>query len=100
MPVIADGLPNLAVIGLDRPTVLTRHAQVFELDALGVEHPKDVMVRDNEQIDWRAELVVRVGKQTRIDVPVRADQRHVFDRRVQLSGKLALGRVRREVAVF
>ena len=73
--VVGERLPDFAVVGLDRPAIPPRHAQRLQRHALRVEHAKDVVVGDDQQIGRAAEGVVRVGEHARIDMAVRADQR-------------------------
>jgi hypothetical protein len=80
---LGEALPDPAVISLDWRAVVGRHAEIFEREALSVEHAEDVMVGDDEQLGRRAQVRGRVGQQRRWDVAVRADQRQIFDRGVQ-----------------
>jgi hypothetical protein len=50
MIVIGEQLPDLAPVGLGRRAVAGRHAHALERDPLRVQHPKDVVVRDDEQL--------------------------------------------------
>ena len=69
------------------PAIEARHAQRFQRDALGIEHPRDVMIGDDEQIGGRAEGRFGVAEQPRVHVAVRADQRQVADQGVQITRK-------------
>jgi hypothetical protein len=84
---------------LDQPAVPPRDAELFHRHALRVQHPRDVVVGDDQQVGRRAEVVVRVSEHPRIDVPVRADEWQILDLRVQLLRDRLLLRVRAEVTV-
>src|SRR5690606_8811415 len=96
--IFGERLPDFTMILLYRAAIDAGHAKGFQSHALRVEHAKDVVVRDGEQFRWRAELVVRVAEQARINVAMRTDQRQIFDLIVQVYGDFAVSRV--EVAVF
>ncbi len=100
--VVGKELPGATVVGLGRGVgrtpVSDRNPECLERDPLRVEHPQDVMVRDNEQIRGCPEGRVRVGKESRVDVAVRADDREAGDAVVELAGDQPLGGIWREKA--
>ena len=57
-----------------------------------MEQPGHVMIRGDEQARRVLERLVE-GEPARIDVPVRADQRQLLDRVVELAGDRTNGRV-------
>ena len=96
---VGEGLPDFAVVGLDRPAIPPRHAERLQRHALRVEHAEDVVVGDDQQIGRAAERVVRVGEHARVDVAVRADQRQARHLPVEVLGDLLLARIGAEEAV-
>ncbi len=52
------------------------------------------MVRNQQQFCWGAEAVIRVGKEARVYVPMRAHQRQIGHRLVQRQRHHPLRRVR------
>ena len=97
--VVCEQLPDAAVVALDLAAVCARDAQPLKRDALRVEHAKDVVVGDEQQVGGRAERVIRLGKHARVNVAVRADERRAGDLAVEAPGDLSLLRVRVEIAV-
>ena len=91
LPVLAEGTPDLARVGLDRPAVEPRYAQAGRLDALGGQHPEHVVVGNDQQLGGVGEGAV-VGEDLRLHVPVHADQRQVFGLVVDLASDAALFR--------
>ena len=77
--VVGEHLPHVAVVHLApaEPGLLERHA-------LRVEHPHDVMVGRDEEPPGRLEPRGRIGEQSNVDVPVRADDRELGDAAVEL----------------
>ena len=73
--------------------------QRLERDPLRVEHPEDVVVGDDEELGRRAERGVLVGEQARINVAVRADDRELRDRLVELARHASLPGVGREESI-
>jgi hypothetical protein len=59
--VLAETLPDLAVVGLHRRAVEGRDAEVLHRYTLAVEHPVDVVVGDDEELGRRAQSGARVG---------------------------------------
>ena len=62
MKVFAKEFPNFAMVASE---------QRFQRDALRVQHARDVMVGDDEEVGGRAEGCVGVGEETRVNVTVR-----------------------------
>jgi hypothetical protein len=67
---------------------------------LRVEHPKHVVVRNDEKIGRRAEGSVLVRQELRIHVAVRAEDRQSRDGFIQLVCNPVSGRFRIEVTIF
>jgi hypothetical protein len=97
--IVRERLPDFAMIALDRATIHARHAECFERNALRVQHPKNIVIGNDEQIGRRTERIVWIGKHSRIHVTVRTNQRQVFDVRVQLHRNFFLPRVGTEIAI-
>ncbi len=95
-----EGLPDLAMIGLRRAAVSARHAQRLQGHALGIEHPEDVMIGDDEEIGWRAERRVFIGQQPRVDMTMRADDGQPRHACVQLPRHAPLRRVGVKETIF
>ncbi len=95
---IGENLPDFAMVLLYRAAIGTRYAQVFQRETLCVEHPENVVVRDDEQFCWGSKLIVRIAEQTWIDMPVRAHQRQIPDLIVKFQRSGFIGRV--EIAIF
>ena len=89
LPVLAEGTPDLARVGLDRAAVEPRYAQAGRLDALGGQHPEHVVVGNDQQLGRVGERAV-VGEDLRFHMPVHADQRQVFGLVVDLASDAAL----------
>jgi len=88
--VLGEGLPDLAMIRLDRTPISPRDAQRLQGHALGVEHAENIMVGDDEQVRGRAEGRVLVGQQRRIDVAVRRYDWQSGDTVIELACHAAL----------
>lgn len=95
---LSEVSPDHAGVGLDRPAVGARHAQVLQLHALAVEHAKDIVVRGDQQFGRILPVLVQ-GEPGGIGMAVRADDRQVLDLGVEPSGDGPGGRVGREQAV-
>ena len=91
--VVRERLPGLPVVHVDGASVGSGHAEHLQRDTLGVQHPEDVVVGDDEQLGRRAERRVGVGEQPRIHMPVRAHDRQVRDPVVEIPGNASLRRV-------
>jgi hypothetical protein len=97
--VFSEALPDSAVICLDRRPVTSWHSEVLHRHALAVEHAKDVMVGDDEELRGSAQGGIRVGEEHGRDVAVGAHERQVCHGLVQLAGHTAPGGLRVEEAV-
>ncbi len=97
---VGKGLPDPSMIGLHGAAVEGRQAQGFQRDPLGIEHTKDIVVGDDEQVRRRAKGCVLIGKEARVHVPVGTDQGQINDLLIDLAGKLALRGIWIEIAVF
>ncbi len=101
--VVGEELPGATVVGFgrvaSRAPLSDRNPERLERDPLRIEHPQDVVVWEDEQFRGRPEGRVRVGKELRVDVAVRADDRQAGDAVVDFAGEPSLGLIRREVAV-
>jgi hypothetical protein len=67
---------------------------------LGIEHPKDIMIGDDQQIGRGAPSGVFVGEQARVNVSVGADDRKFNGSSIQFPGDAPLGRIRAKVSVW
>src|SRR5579875_1945799 len=99
-PVIAECLPDFAVVPLHRPAIQAWNAQSLQGNPLRIEHTKHVVIGDNQQINGCAPFIVLICQQTRIDMSMRADQGQGFDLSIQLAGKLPLRGIRRKITIF
>ena len=80
MVVFRKGLPDLAMIRFDCAVIfplIHGHTLGFKGNALRVQHPKDIVIRDQEELGRRIEMVRSIGEQQRVNMAVRADQRKV-----------------------
>src|SRR5215467_11399937 len=77
--VLGEDLPDFAMIRFDRAAVDTRNAQSLQRNSLGIKHPEDVMVGNEQQIGRRPELILRIGEHSRVDVAMRAYERFFGD---------------------
>ncbi len=100
MEIVGKDLPYLSVIPFDDPAILSRNPNVLQGNALGIEHPEDVMVGDDQQICRRSKRGLFLSKELRVDVPVRTDQRQVDDRVIELSGDRLLRGIGIEIPVL
>jgi hypothetical protein len=87
------------LIALRGATVAPWHALGFERDSLGVEHPKDIVVGNEQQLGGAPEAVVRVGEERWIHMAVWADQRQIFHCGIERPSHPTAGRLRRKTAV-
>ena len=90
---IGEQLPDTPVVHWITTTLDWRDTERLERQALGVEHPADVVVRDDEELSRRAERRGIVGEEARIHVAMRADDRQVSDALVQPTGDSPLARL-------
>ena len=67
--------------------------------ALRIEHAKDVMIGDKQQVCGGAEPIIRVGEHARINVTVRTDERRVGNLMIEMSGDFFLPRIRVKIAI-
>ncbi len=95
MVVLGETAPDLARIALHRPAVDARDAERLQRDALGMEHPEDVVVGDDEELGGIGEGLV-LGEPARIGVAVRADDRQRCDRAMKGPCQSARGRIQRK----
>jgi hypothetical protein len=51
---IGENLPDFAVVLLNRPSVPPRDSEILERDTLRVEHAKNVMIGNDEEVRGRA----------------------------------------------
>ena len=98
MIVLGETAPDLARVGFHRFAVDTGHAELGERDALGMEHPEDVVVGDDEQLGGIGKWLV-LGEPARIGMAMRTDDRQVGDRSMEVTGQCARGWVRRKQSV-
>jgi hypothetical protein len=52
MIMLREETPDLPGVGFDRSSVRPGDAELFQRDTPAVEHPEEVVVRDQEQIRW------------------------------------------------
>src|SRR5712692_10972252 len=95
--VLGEELPDVTLVTFHRPSVAGRNAQPLKRYALRIEHAKDIVIRDDEQIDRSAKGVIQFGKNARVYVPMRAEQRAIGNLRIELHGDDAHGRFRIEI---
>src|SRR5713226_2205246 len=95
--VLGEELPDVTMVTFQRPSVAGRNAQPLKRYALRIEHAKDIVIRDDEQIDRSAKGVIQIGKNARIHMPMRAEQRAIGNLRIELHGDDAHGRFRIEI---
>ena len=96
--VLGEAPPDAPRVGLDRRPVERRHAQRLERHALRVEHPRHVVIGDDEQRGRIRERRV-LGEDARIDVAVRTDEGQARGAAVELAGDVAHSRCGVEIAV-
>lgn len=90
MEIFAKEFPDFAVIASE---------QRLQWNPLRVQHARDVMVGDDEQVGGRAEGGVGVGEETRVNVTVRRDDRQAGNGFVELTRQAADGWVGGEKTV-
>ena len=87
---LGEKTPDLPGIAFDRTAVDPGNPEFFERDALAVEHPEQVMIRDQEQLGGIGKGdIVRIPPG--IGVPVGADDGQILDLAVQTAGDPPLG---------
>ena len=91
--VLRKQTPDRAGIGFDGSSVDPGNPQFLERDALAVEHPEQVVIRDQEQRRRIGKGDI-VGIPPGIGMPVRADDGEPLDLAVQAAGDQPLGRSR------
>ncbi len=97
--VFRKGLPDLAVIALHLSPIPSGNSQLLQGNPLRVQHPKDVMVRDDEEFGRRAKTVIGIGEHPWIHVPVGGNDRQMRYQPVKVSGHVTLLRVGVEESV-
>ena len=70
---VANRLPDLAMITLTLRVSKSWDAELIQRNPLRIEHAEDIVIGDDQQIDRAAELIVGIGKQARIDMTVWAN---------------------------
>ena len=70
MEVVAEDLPDAAMVGFDLCAIDRGYAQLLEADALRIKHPENVMIGNQEQIRRRAQIEIGIGESARIDMAV------------------------------
>jgi hypothetical protein len=97
-PVIAANVRQILRASCSTAPPSRRDREVFELDALAIEHPENVMVRRDEERGRVGEGLV-VGVPLRIGVTMRADDGQILDRRIECATQVPLHRVGGEQAI-
>src|SRR5580700_6289320 len=98
VPVRRQDVPDLARVGLDRTAVEAPDTERFERDTLAVEHPEDVMVRNDEKRRGvRKWLIAR--EPCGVGVTVRTDDRQPGDFGIEAARYGANRRLRRKQAI-
>src|SRR5690348_15060858 len=95
MVVRREAKPDRARIRFGDSAVATGHTEGLELHTLAVQHPEDVVIRDDQQRRRIGERLV-VGEPSRIGMAVRTDDRQIADRLVQMPRDLSRRRIGRE----
>lgn len=96
---VAKNLPDLPVISLRLWSICSGDAQRIQGNAVGVEHPKDIVIRNKDQFGWiRKRFIVR--EYPRIHMTVRTNDGEILHALVQLHRDLAYSRVGIEETVF
>ena len=73
MEVVAEDLPDAAVVGFDFSAIDRGYTQPLEADALRIKHPENVMIGDQKQIRRCSQIEIGIGESARIDVAVGTD---------------------------
>ena len=98
MKVVREQLPDPPRIAFDRRAVERGYAEAFERDPLRVEHPRHVVIGDDQQGCRIGERRV-VGEHPRIDMTVRTDQRQRPHAGIQVASEIPDGRGWVEIAI-
>jgi hypothetical protein len=97
-PVLAEPAPDLSRVCLNWTPIEPRHPDLSRLDALGGQHPEDVVIGNDQQLRRVGELYV-IGERLRFHVAVHADKRQVFGCAVDFPGEAPLFCWKRESTV-
>jgi hypothetical protein len=84
------------MIRLHLPAICPGDSQLLEAYPLGIEHSKNVVVGNDEQIRRRTEPRLSVSEERWVNMPMGAYQREVSYLLVEFHGHPPLGRVRLE----
>src|SRR5581483_7421600 len=99
VPVAREQPPYRARVPLARRAVEAGYADGFQGDALAVQHPEDVMVRNDEERRRVGERLV-VGEPGGVRVAVRTDDGERSHTPVEAASDRALARVGRQQAIL
>ena len=91
--------PDFPGIGFNRAAVSPGDTEFFQRNAPAVEHPEEVVVRNQEQIRWVGKGHV-VGIPLGIGMTVGADDGQILDLAVQTAGDLPLDGIAREKTIL
>jgi hypothetical protein len=97
--ILAEALPDPSVIFFHGSILDRRHPEILHRDTLTVEHPEDVVVRDDKQLGRSTEGGLRVCEQRGRYVAVRPEYRETLDLSIETPGHGTSGRVRIEEPV-
>jgi hypothetical protein len=73
-PVLAEPAPDLSRVCLNWTPIEPRHPDLSRLDALGGQHPEDVVIGNDQQLRRVGKGKI-LGEHLRFDMPMHADQR-------------------------
>jgi len=90
MKVFAEEFPNFAMVASEHR---------LQRNALRVQHARDVMVGDDEEVGGRAKGGAGVGEETRVNVTVRRDDGQRCYGLIKVAGDVLRGGVGGEEAV-
>lgn len=88
------------MIAFDRAAINARDAQALQRNALRIKHPKNVVIGNEQQVGWRAEVVIGIGEHSRVNVAVRTYERFASDLFVETQRDLFMLRIGIEVTIF
>gem|GEM_PF-6743295 len=89
LPILAEGVPDLPRVGLDRATIEPRHSKASRLDALRCQHAEHVMIRNYQQLRRVGERRI-LREHLWFHVSVHADKRQILRRVIDFSGDAPL----------
>jgi hypothetical protein len=97
--VLAEYLPNSAMIRFNDCSVLGNDPESFQGYALRVQHSENVVIWNQEQVSGSSKVVIGIREHSGVYVAMRTDERQSCNPVIEIAGNRFLFRIRIEIPV-